>query len=128
MDVSVAGEHVVNLRGDGLVIATATGSTAYALSAGGPLVAPTHQGLVVVPIAPHTLRSRAIVTAPTDVIEVTLPDDGDYREAALFIDGELLQFEAPVQSVLVHRGETQTTLLRLGTQGFYTHASEVFFE
>lgn len=128
MDVSVAGEHVVNLRGDGLVIATATGSTAYALSAGGPLVAPVHQGLVVVPIAPHTLRSRALITAPADIVEVTLPDDGGYREATLFVDGELLDFGSPVHSVLVRRGDTPTTLLRLGTQGFYTHAAEVFFD
>ena len=128
MDVSIAGEHVVNLRGDGLVIATATGSTAYALSAGGPLVAPLHQGLVVVPIAPHTLRSRAIVTAPADVVEVTLPDDGAYRETTLFADGELLEFESPVHSVLVRKGDEYTTLLRVGNQGFYEHASEVFFE
>ena len=128
MDVSIAGEHVVNLRGDGLVIATATGSTAYALSAGGPLVAPLHQGLVVVPIAPHTLRSRAIVTAPADVVEVTLPDDGAYRETTLFADGELLEFESPVHSVLVRKGNEYTTLLRVGNQGFYEHASEVFFE
>lgn len=128
MNVSISGEHVVNLRGDGLVIATATGSTAYALSAGGPLVAPLHQGLVVVPIAPHTLRSRAIITAPSDVVEVTLPDDGTYREAALFADGELLEFTSPIQSVLVRKGDEYTTLLRLGNQGFYKHASEVFFE
>lgn len=128
MDVSVAGEHVVNLRGDGLVIATATGSTAYALSAGGPLVAPLHQGLVVVPIAPHTLRSRALVTAPADIVEVTLPDDGSYRETTLFADGELLDLPTPVHSVLVRKGDAYTTLLRVGNQGFYEHASEVFFE
>lgn len=128
MDVSIAGDHVVKLRGDGLIVATATGSTAYALSAGGPLVAPLHQGLVVVPIAPHTLRSRAIITAPTDFVEVTLPDDGSYRETTLFADGEPLKFSSPVKSVLVHKGEECTTLLRVGHQGFYEHASEVFFE
>ena len=57
---TVAGEKVADVKGDGLIVATATGSTAYALSAGGPLVAPGYSGLVVVPIAPHSLPSRSI--------------------------------------------------------------------
>ena len=66
-------QHGVGLvQGDGLIVATATGSTAYALSAGGPLVAPGYSGLVVVPIAPHSLHSRALVTGPSDIVEIAM--------------------------------------------------------
>lgn len=125
---SVSGEHVASMRGDGLVVATATGSTAYALSAGGPLVAPSYGGLVVVPIAPHTLRSRALVTAPSDVVEVDLSENRAGRDVAVFVDGEPLELEARPVRAIVRKNLEPTVLLRYKHQGFYAHASEVFFE
>lgn len=128
--LGVSGARVADMRGDGLVVATATGSTGYALSAGGPLVSPGYDGLVVVPIAPHTLRSRSIVTSGSDVVEVSLPasSEASYpREATLFVDGELLEFPAPVRHVYVRRGEEPTVLLRYQREGFYEHVSKTFF-
>lgn len=125
--LSVSGDRIADMRGDGLVVATATGSTAYALSAGGPLVAPGFNGLVAVPLAPHTLHSRAIVTAANDVVEMDLSLNRDPREATLFADGELLTFDAPVKRVYVARGTAPTTLLRYQREGFYEHAAKVFF-
>lgn len=125
--LSISGDHIADMRGDGLVVATATGSTAYALSAGGPLVAPGFNGLVAVPLAPHTLHSRAIVTAANDVVEMDLSLNRDPREATLFVDGELLTFDAPVKRVYVARGTAPTTLLRYQREGFYEHAAKVFF-
>lgn len=128
--LGVSGAQVADMRGDGLVVATATGSTGYALSAGGPLVSPGYDGLVVVPIAPHTLRSRSIVTSGSDVVEVSLPasSEASYpREATLFVDGELLEFPAPVRHVYVRRGEEPTILLRYQREGFYEHVSKTFF-
>jgi NAD+ kinase len=125
--LGVSGSHVAEMRGDGLVVATATGSTAYALSAGGPLVAPGFTGLVVVPLAPHTLHSRAIVTASNDVVEMGLPREAARRDATLFADGELLSFDRPVRRIYVSRGEAPTVLLRHQHEGFYEHAAKVFF-
>ena len=125
--LSISGDHIADMRGDGLVVATATGSTAYALSAGGPLVALGFNGLVAVPLAPHTLHSRAIVTAANDVVEMDLSLNRDPREATLFADGELLTFDAPVKRVYVARGTAPTTLLRYQREGFYEHAAKVFF-
>lgn len=125
--LGISGSHIADMRGDGLVVATATGSTAYALSAGGPLVAPGFNGLVAVPLAPHTLHSRAIVTAANDVVEMDLSRNRDPREATLFADGELLSFDAPVKRVYVSRGEAPTVLLRYQREGFYEHAAKVFF-
>jgi len=70
--VEVDGHFVANQRADGLIIATPTGSTAYALSAGGPLLHPSIPGWVMVPIAPHTLSNRPIVLANTSHIAIEL--------------------------------------------------------
>lgn len=125
--LAIAGSSIAEMRGDGLVVATATGSTAYALSAGGPLVAPSFDGLVVVPLAPHSLHARPLVTASNDIVEVDLSANPASREATLFIDGEMLPFEAPVQRVYVRTGDTPTTLLRYKSDNFYEHVSKVFF-
>ena len=70
--VEVDGHFVANQRADGLIIATPTGSTAYALSSGGPLLHPSIPGWVMVPIAPHTLSNRPIVLANTSRIAIEL--------------------------------------------------------
>ena len=125
--LSISDSHIADMRGDGLVVATATGSTAYALSAGGPLVSPGFEGLVAVPLAPHTLHSRVIVTAKNDVVEVDLTNNQASREATLFVDGEMLTFERPVAKVFVRAGSEPTVLLRYKCENFYDHASKVFF-
>lgn len=137
--LGVSGAHIADMRGDGLVVATATGSTAYALSAGGPLVAPGFGGLVAVPLAPHTLHSRAIVTAENDVVEMGLaptaaPVTGSATgfaladcEASVFVDGELVELDRPVRRVYVRRGSAPTVLLRHTCESFYEHAAKVFF-
>ena len=109
---TVAGEKVADVKGDGLIVATATGSTAYALSAGGPLVAPGYSGLVVVPIAPHSLHSRALVTGPSDIVEIAMDPSSANREATMFIDGELIPIDRPIRRVIVQSGEEPTVLLR----------------
>lgn len=119
---------LADMRGDGVVIATATGSTAYALSAGGPLVAPGFDGLVVVPLAPHTLHSRAVVTAGNDIVEVDLTSDSKTREATLFADGEPLRLSSAPSKICIRRGLDPTVLLRYQCEGFYEHASKVFFK
>lgn len=126
-ELGVSGARIAEMRGDGVVVATATGSTAYALSAGGPLVSPGFGGLVVVPIAPHTLHSRAIVTAENDVAEVALSPSVAYRESVVFVDGELVQFDRPVRRVYVRRGDVPTILLRYQREGFYEQVSRAFF-
>lgn len=70
MRVEVDGHFVANQRADGLIVASPTGSTAYALSAGGPLLHPSNPGWVLVPIAPHTLSNRPIVLP--DAVEIAI--------------------------------------------------------
>lgn len=85
LDLWVAGEHFAHVPADALVLATATGSTAYALSAGGPILSPHVRAMLVTPVAPHSLFDRTIVTAPDEVVHVTvLPDQAP---AVLSVDG-----------------------------------------
>lgn len=125
--LTIAGQPIDDVRGDGFVVASATGSTAYALSAGGPVLAPLSKNLVAVPISPHSLRSRAIVTDPSDVVELDLSRNGEGRDATVFIDGDLLELPSAVRRVYVQKGDAPTVLLRSGSQRFYRHVSEVFF-
>lgn len=125
----VSGDRVAEMRGDGLIVATATGSTAYSLSAGGPLVGPSHRGMIVTPLAPHTLNSRAIVCEHHDVVEVTFEEgSASAREVALFADGDAIEIERPVASIIVTTGERPTTLLTRRDESFYKQVSRTFFK
>lgn len=125
--LSISDVPIADMRGDGLVVATATGSTAYALSAGGPLVAPGFNGLIAVPIAPHSLRARAMLTSENDVVEMDLSQNAAGREATLFIDGDMAKLPSPIKHMYVRRGVEPTTLLRYKGENFYEYASSAFF-
>lgn len=120
----INGTKIAHLKADGLVLSTATGSTGYALSAGGPIVSPEYKGLIVVPVAPHALNTRAIVTAPSDVIEAQISDPGP-NETSLFVDGLSAAVVEPV-SITAVRGSREVQFA-LGGGEFYTNVSRVFF-
>lgn len=122
--MGVNGTDIATLKADGLVVATATGSTAYALSAGGPIVSPAYNGLVAVALAPHSLSSRAIVTAPSDVIEIEMTGRS-LGEASLFLDGVALDVDAPV-SMSVARGEQDIVFVR-GGKDFFASVAHAFY-
>jgi NAD+ kinase len=82
--VRIDGEFVYDLRADGLIVATPTGSTAYALSSNGPILQPGVPGLALVPICPHTLSNRPIAVSDASVIEVAIRQAAD---ALLHFDG-----------------------------------------
>lgn len=87
LDLQVSGEKLGVIAADGIVISTPTGSTAYSLSAGGPIVHPSHESLVVTPVAAHTLAIRPFVLPPDAVVEVQ-PDAGP-EEVLVTVDGQV---------------------------------------
>jgi NAD+ kinase len=115
--VSVNGEHLASYPADGVIVATPTGSTAYSLSAGGPILDPRVQALVITPICPHTFNSRAVVVAGDDVVavEVASPDP----EATLTVDGRVGVTLTAVRRVVVRRAAQRTRFIRLGDTSFY---------
>ena len=125
-DMTVSGHHIDRLRGDGVVVSTATGSTGYALSAGGPIVNPGFTGLVCVPIAPHTIQARAFLTSPSDVVEVTISKSRP-SVAAIAVDGQFLSPEGVVDRVVVSRADRDALLLDYGPESFYASVSRVFY-
>ena len=106
--VEVDGRFVANQRADGLIIASPTGSTAYALSAGGPLLHPSINGWVIVPIAPHTLSNRPIVLA--DVGEITVEIVAG-RDASANFDMQSLASLLHGDRITVRRSEHQMRFL-----------------
>jgi len=121
MIVRIDGQFLYNLRSDGLIIATPTGSTAYALSAGGPIVQPDVPALVLVPICPHTLSNRPIAVGDAAVIELTLNRGADAR---LHFDGQP-QFDlAEGDVVTVRRGEHAVKLVHPPGYGYYAMLRE----
>ncbi len=125
-DISVSGHHIDRLRGDGVVVSTATGSTGYALSAGGPIVSPDYSGMVCVPIAPHTIQARAFLTSPSDVVEVTMSKDRP-SIPAIAVDGQFVVPDGEIERVEVRRGDADVLLLDYGPESFYNSVSRVFY-
>lgn len=85
LGVRIDGEHFTSYVADGVIVASPTGSTAYSLSARGPIVDPAHRALVMTPVSPHSLFDRSLVLGPSSTIEVTVLGD---RDAALSVDGQ----------------------------------------
>lgn len=125
--LSISGEDLCTLRGDGLIVATATGSTAYALSAGGPLISPGVEGMVVVPLASHTLQSRAIVTERHDVVEAAFDFAEGYTFTEVQLDGTALSFSTPIERVVVRCAEKPVRLLFYKKESFYSRIARTFF-
>jgi NAD+ kinase len=106
--VEVDGKFVANQRADGLIIATPTGSTAYSLSAGGPLLHPSIPGWVMVPIAPHTLSNRPIVLTNTAEIAIEIVAG---RDASANFDMQSLASLMHGDRIVVTRSEHQVRFL-----------------
>jgi NAD+ kinase len=108
LELTIDGEFVHRQRSDGLIIATPTGTTAYALSAGGPLLHPTLEAIALVPICPHTLSNRPFAINSASRVEITLTQAEDAR---VHFDGQLHAELRCGDKVVVQRLEKTVTLL-----------------
>ena len=117
LELQVNGKRMANYRADGLIISTPNGSTAYNLSAGGPIVYPDLPVAMLTPICPHALTMRPIVVPDTEAIEVTLVTER--QEVFLTVDGQEGGHLAYQDTVVVERSNVFARLVRLADRTFY---------
>lgn len=123
LEVGIEGRHFATYSADGLIVATPTGSTAYSLSARGPVVSPTHRAMILTPVSPHMLFDRALVLDPQETVTIAVRG---HRDVSLAIDG--LRF------VDLHVGDTVRVtadgkvarFLHVGERGFHQILREKF--
>jgi NAD+ kinase len=116
-DVSVDGEFIARFKADGLVISTPTGSTAYSLAAGGPILYPAVDAFVITPICPHTLTNRPLVIPDTCRVDVVVEARGDV--AYLTVDGQVGVDVRGEDRISVTRSESVINLIRPPKRGYF---------
>lgn len=117
LSITVNDEYVNTVIADGLIVATPTGSTAYSLAAGGPIVTPALEALIIAPICPHTLSNRAMVLSSHDRVSIEV--QADRPDMMLTIDG---QDSLPLQSgdcIDIRRASYSMNLINYRTRSFY---------
>ncbi|MGC9316870.1 MAG: NAD(+)/NADH kinase [Armatimonadota bacterium] len=118
--VDVDGQHVAHFAADGLIIATPTGSTAYSLSAGGPIVDPNVEALLLTAICPHTLTTRPLVVrSDSDLVVTVEPLPTPHEDLALTVDGQETVKLRAGDEVEVSRAQCRARLVQLGRRTFY---------
>lgn len=116
-DVRVNGNFVANYKADGLIVATPTGSTAYSLASGGPILAPDVAGFVITPVASHALTNRPLVVQDTAIIEIETKDSGD--SVLLTVDGQQGKPVSDGDVVVCKKSEFKVKLLKLAERSFF---------
>lgn len=117
LEVHIEQEYVTTYRADGLIICTPTGSTAYGLSAGGPILFPTMRALILVPICPHTLTNRPLVLPEEVKVRVVL--ESQHEDVYLTLDGQVgfpLRYR---DQVAVRRADREITLIAPPKKSYY---------
>ncbi len=117
-ETRISGRYVNTHSGDGLIVATPTGSTAYALSCGGPIIEPQLDAIVVVPVCPHTLTDRPIVVSADQSIEVRLIERDDTK-AEITVDGLSMGSIRPDDKLLICAANNRVTLVHPPGYDFY---------
>jgi NAD+ kinase len=119
LSVTVGGSFVARFHADGLIVATPTGSTAYNLSAGGPILHPAVDAFVLTPIAPHTLSNRPVVIPSSSPVLITPVDGQADSEVVLTIDGQIGLALEPGDSVEIGRSPTPLRLVKSQAQSYF---------
>jgi NAD+ kinase len=125
LEVSSGKSKIGTYRADGIIIATPTGSTAYSLAAGGPILAPTMSAFVICPICPHSLGARPLVVPAEERVMVKILSKD--REIIGTIDGQVAVDLEHLDEVYVQKSKTVTKLVSLGTRKFYEIVSEKLY-
>ncbi|MGE5313788.1 MAG: NAD(+)/NADH kinase [Acidobacteriota bacterium] len=113
----VDNDYLISYTGDGLIIATPTGTTGYALAAGGPIVVPTTDVLTVQPISPHTLTARSMIVPDESIIRIDIEDTA--AEARVTADGQQELVVTPPVTVIVQKADYTIKLVKPKDRSYY---------
>ena len=114
--VDIDGEFFTTYAVDGMIIATPTGSTAYAFSVRGPIIAPTHRSMLVTPVSPHMLFDRSLVLEPSSPVELTV--DG-HRPATVSVDGRRIATVGDGATIRCVAAPRSAQLVTFGSRRFH---------
>ena len=109
---------VAKYKADGLIVATPTGSTAYSLASGGPIVIPTFGSMVVTPICPHTLTLRPIVFPDDQTLEISFPEDGE-KDMALAVDGQVNEYLESTAKVVIQKAPYKINMVNFTDSNYF---------
>ncbi len=115
----VNGKFIVTYSADGIIVSTPTGSTAYSLSAGGPVVHPNVSVLIITPICPHTMNARSLVIPDTETVKIVGESSEEDLEIALTMDGQVMSRVTHEDAVEISKAAFTAKLIQMDSQSFY---------
>ena len=124
LEIAIGNTPFASMAADAVIVATSTGSTAYALSAGGPIVNPTLDAMLIAPVAPHSLFDRTVVTDLTDTVTITVGEDQD--GALVTTDGMDPALLRPGDVAVVRGGAKAVRVARVGAGEFFARVRRTF--
>ena len=124
-DVIVNDEYLSSYSADGVIVATPTGSTAYSLSAGGPILQPNAQLMMITPICPHTLNMRSIIFDSNDTITIVMRDDrGIDEERVASFDGEEFCRVVTDDKIVIKKSDRVSKFIKTNKASFLQRVRE----
>ena len=124
LEIAIGSTPFATMAADAVIVATSTGSTAYALSAGGPIVNPTLDAMLIAPVAPHSLFDRTVVTDLADTVTITVGEDQD--GALVTTDGMEPTLLGPGDAAVVRGGARAVRVARVGQGEFFARVRRTF--
>ena len=119
ISVSIGGEYVNTYEADGLIFSTPTGSTAYSLSAGGPIVSPELQLIIITPICPHTLSMRPLIVPSNQDICISFEKESQKHSLSLSIDGQIQETITGQSEIIIKKSKYLSKMIKFSGYDYY---------
>lgn len=117
METYVNNDYLVTYTGDGIIVATPTGSTGYSLASGGPIVVPASDVLTISPISPHTLTARPVIVPDSSVIRISI--ESDVQSVRVTVDGQQEKILTPPVSLFIQKADYTVKLVKRKDKSYY---------
>jgi NAD+ kinase len=117
MDTYVNNDYLVTYSGDGIIVATPTGSTGYSLASGGPIVVPASDVLTITPISPHTLTARSVIVPDSSVIRVSI--ESELQSVRVTADGQQEKIFTPPVNLFIQKADYTVKLVKRKDKSYY---------